>query len=174
MFVRPVINNIMGMETNVDSQNKYTCHICSKDINVLTKKLQEHPTSGIWVRHGQCCATCVAPEDITGLHDDVMIKSEYREAGMPGNKLNGDPHTNILSGLERAVEIEEMNAQKIDRRTKRTVTAGRIIVVSGLAAGFLFFYYELFILALICLVICIAGIMVYRMGTVKQFRKQSY
>ncbi|MEE4214355.1 MAG: hypothetical protein V2I34_04765 [Bacteroidales bacterium] len=162
------------MEINVDSQKKYTCHICSKDINVLTKKLQEHPTSGIWVRHGQCCAACVAPEDITGLHDDVMVKSEYRQEGTSGNKHNGDPHTNILSGLERAVEIEELKTQNNERRAKRTATAGRITVVSSLAAGFLFFYYELFILALICLIICITGIIVYRKGTVKQFRTNSY
>lgn len=168
------INNIKGMETSVDSQKKYTCHICSKDIDVLTKKLQEHPTSGIWVRHGQCCAACVAPEDITGLHNDVMANSEYREEVTSGNKHNGDPHTNILSGLERAVEIEELNSQKIDRCAKRTVTAGRIIVVSGLAAGFLFFYYELFIFAIICLVICITGIIIYRKGKMKQLSKYSY
>lgn len=159
------------MEKDVDYQKKYTCHICSKDINVLTKKLQEHPTSGIWARHGQCCAACVGPEDITGLHNDMMVKSEYREEDLSGNKHNGNPHTNILSGLERAVEIEELNAQKTDRRAKRTVSAGRIIVASSLVAGFLFFYYEFFMFALICLVICITGIIVYRMGTLKQLRK---
>lgn len=177
-----MVNNIKGMEIRGDSQEIYTCHICNKDISGLTKKLQQHPTSRIWIRHGQCCAACISPEDITSMLDaDITsmhvaadINSEYREAGVLKNRQNGDPHTNIMSGLERAVEIEELKEEKLNRRAKRTVTAGRIIVASSLAGGFLFFYYESFILALICLIICITGIIVYRMGTLKQYRKRSY
>lgn len=93
-----------------------------------------------------------------------MVKSEYREGGTSGNMQNRDPHTNILSGLERAVEIEDSRAQKIDRCARRTITTGRIIIASSLTAGFLFFYYEYFIAALVCVAACIGGLIVYRLG----------
>jgi hypothetical protein len=162
------------MEMDENSNAKHKCDICSKEITVLTKKLQEHSTAGLWVRHGQCCAACVAPEDITGMYDNGTLKSENQVEHLHANIQDHDPHTNILSGLERAVELEELRAQKTNRCAGRTVTAGRAIVASSLLAGFLFFYYEYFIIALICLTVCIGGLIVCRLGILKQCRTRPY
>ncbi|MDT8402712.1 MAG: hypothetical protein RQ743_13550, partial [Bacteroidales bacterium] len=78
------------MEIKQNSPEKYKCEYCNNDISILTKKLQQHHTSNLWMKHGQCSAACVAPKDITGLDRDSLqqyINYDSRENGksLPGN-----------------------------------------------------------------------------------------
>jgi len=156
------------MEIQKHSSDKYKCDYCSNDISILTKRLQEHPTSSLWIKHGQCCAACISPNEISdinklGLKRDDNSKSPEERRPLPGNH-----NTNILIGLNRASKIEQTAKEKVRKTIQRSITIGRIIGSTGLAAGFIFFYYEYFTFAIICLVAGISGILLCRLGIWKK------
>ncbi|MDT8402622.1 MAG: hypothetical protein RQ743_13085, partial [Bacteroidales bacterium] len=82
----------------------------------------------------------------------------------------GNHYTNIARGLERAIKIEEQHEIKIKKLAQRYIIAGNIIAISCLVTAFIFFYYELFTLALAFSVFCIAGIFLSRLGVCKKCR----
>ncbi len=158
------------MEIQERSTIKYKCDFCSNDISILTKKLQEHPTSSLWMKHGQCCAACISPKEITGIDKLGLMKDNNSRSSERRKSLPGSHNTNILIGLSRASRIELTAKEKVRKKIQRSITVGRIIGSTGLAAGFIFFYYEYFTIAIICLVLCISGIVLCRLGIWKRCR----
>lgn len=158
------------MEIKQNSPENYKCEYCNNEISILTKKLQQHHTSNLWMKHGQCCAACVAPKDITGLDRDSLQQYINYDSHEIGKSLPGNHYTNIARGLERASVIEEQHEIKIKKLAQRYIAAGKIIAISCLAAAFIFFYYELFTLALASSAFCIAGIFLGKLGVCKKCR----
>jgi len=137
---------------------------------MLTKKLQQHPTSQLWLKHGQCCAACTAPQNITGIAKNEILRTDYDKSYPDKKAKSGNHNTNIILALSKASQIEEEAEFKIKRRAQRSLTSGKIIASVSLAASFLFFYYEHFYLALIGFIICIGGIVQCRLGVWKKCR----
>ena len=149
----------------------YKCDFCNEDISMLTKKLQQHPTSQLWLKHGQCCAACTAAtENITGIKKEVITRQDQNKSSLKSIVQSGDHNTNIIHALTRASEIEEEAGFKIRKRVQRLITTGKTIGSIGLAAGFIFFYYEYFTVALIGLITFIGGIILCRLGVWKKCR----
>ena len=158
------------MELNVRSEERYTCEFCNDDIPALTKKLQQHPTARLWMKHGQCCAACTSASDINGTYR-LISSREFNNSPSPERKgKRGNHNTNIILGLTRAAVIEDATEEKNKRRAERTITAGKIIALSSLAAALIFFYYEFFALALGALILSTGGIALYRLGLCKKCR----
>ena len=147
---------------------------------MLTRKLQQHPSSHLWLRHGQCCAACTATGDITGLEMELMIDEDLKKLSQNGDDLNNSSHenvflsgnhnTNILYALTRASEIEEGTQLESRRRARRAIRAGNTVATVSIATGFIFFYYEYFVFALVGLIIGVAGIVLCRLAVWKKYR----
>lgn len=158
------------MELNVRSEEKYTCKFCNDDISALTKKLQQHPTARLWMKHGQCSAACTSATDINRTYS-LVTSREANNRPSPEKKMKrGNHNTNIIHGLTRAAVIEDTTENKNERRAARTITAGKIIALSSLAAALIFFYYEFFALALGGLILGAGGLALYRLGVWKKGR----
>jgi len=159
------------MEMKNSSSISYKCDFCNEGISMLTKKLQQHPTSQLWLKHGQCCAVCTAAtKNITGIKKEVITRQDHNKSSRESISKSGDHNTNIILALNRASEIEEEAEFKIRRRAQRSITTGKTIASIGLAAGFIFFYYEYFTVALIGLITFIGGIVLCRLGVWKKCR----
>lgn len=146
------------------SSKKYTCDYCNNDISLLTIKLQQHSTSQLWLKHGQCCAACTTTKDITGIHKEVTVREDHDKSYLKRISRNGDHNTNIFFALTRAAKIEDASKLKSKKWAQRLITTGKIIASVGLAACLIFLYYEFFIIALIGLIVCITGIVTCRLG----------
>lgn len=158
------------MEVQQNSPEIYKCEYCNNNISILTKKLQQHYTSNLWMKHGQCCAACIAPRDITGIDRSLLSPQINNNSKGQGNKLPGDHNTNIAMGFQKVSEIEEEHRMKVNENARRYMTAGNIIIFASLLTGFVFVYYEFFILAVVCSFLCLGGIFLCRLGVWKKCR----
>ncbi|MBN1388918.1 MAG: hypothetical protein JW965_10755 [Bacteroidales bacterium] len=158
------------MEMNDSFTKIYKCDYCNNGISLLIKKLQEHPTSNIWLRYGRCCAACIATEEIKGIDKELLNGEDPNKSSHENVFKSGDHNTNILYSLTRAVEIEDETRLKNRKKATRAITAGNIVTSVSLLAGLIFFYYEYFTFALVALIIVIAGIVLCRLGVVKKCR----
>lgn len=170
MMVINLNNRRMGMREQ-DSTNKYQCDYCDQYISILTKRLQQHSTSDYWQKHGQCCAACAATGEVRGINNARLTPEPRHGKSSRGNVLwSGNHNNNIILALARAAEIEEKTEQKIRKQSQITITSGKIIIAFGLAGGFIFFYYEYFTIAIIGIIISIAGLVLYRLGVWNKYR----
>ena len=67
--------------------------------------------------------------------------------------------------------MEEEARFRIMRQADKSISTGKIIGGTGAAAGLIFLYYEIYIIALAGLLLAIAGIITCRMGVWKKCRK---
>jgi len=151
-------------------QANHVCDHCNKDITSLTYKLQQHSSSHIWLKHGQCCAACVSSQDIRNNMDEQDLIIEDRKPYEEKIRETGNYRTNIFLALSRAADMEDNAGTKSKGKAKRFITTGKIIGATGISAGFVFLYYELFILSIIFFIVGIAGIILCRLGVWKQCR----
>jgi len=153
------------------SAEKYKCEYCAKDISVLTKKLQQHPTSQLWLRHGQCCAACKSAESIKGINNKESIVVLGLEKSSDNNRLQSeDPNTNLIYTPASDADNEDEAILNMRKRARITIRAGNIIASVSLVACFLFFYYEYFYLSIASLIVAIAGIILCRFAVWKKCR----
>ncbi len=154
-----------------NSAEKYKCDYCDSDISLLTKKLQQHPTSHLWIRHGQCCAACKSVGEINGINNIRSIAvQDFDKSPNDNGMQSGDYNGNKTHSLAREAEIEDEVRLNIRKQARRTIRAGNIIASVSLVAAFLFFYYEYFHLAIAALIMAIAGVVLCRLGVWKKCR----
>jgi len=90
------------------SAEKFKCEYCDSDISLLTKKLQQHPTSQLWLRHGQCCAACKSARETNGINNKELISIQDFDKIFNNNALKPEDHnTNLIHTLTRDSEIED-------------------------------------------------------------------
>lgn len=145
----------------------HICDHCNKDINSLTYKLQQHPSSHVWLKHGQCCAACVATGDIRVANNDKEFIVEKRIPYDERIREEGSHRKNVLLAFSRAAELEDKTGAKLRRKTQNSITAGKVIGAAGFAAGLIFTYFEMFFLAGGSILFGIAVIVICRLGICK-------
>ncbi len=159
------------MRVENDSDN-HICNYCDNTISPLTHKLQQHTTSSLWLKHGQCCAACISPHDIKAVNEQVVIIKE------DGKKYNiravkkGTHRTNILLALTRAYDLEEKSVANRLKRANRIILAGRLTGASGIATGVLFLFYGMFTLSVIFSFVGLVGIGVCKLSMWKKYRAE--
>lgn len=153
------------------SAEKYKCEYCNNDISLLTLKLQQHPTSQLWLRHGQCCAACKSAGEIEGVNNKESVAVLGHDKSFNDNGLQPEVSNNILINAPASKgDIEDEAKLNMRKRARRTIKAGNIIASISLVACFLFFYYEYFFLSIASLIIAIAGIVLCRLAIWKKCR----
>ncbi|HCC70908.1 MAG TPA: hypothetical protein DEQ09_07150 [Bacteroidales bacterium] len=149
---------------------RYTCEHCNNEISDLTRKLQKHQTSSLWMKHGQCCVACIAPNDIKFIDNNITYEKK-RNKPLKEGKKNGNRRDNMIFARDGVSVMEEEARFRIMRQADKSISTGKIIGGTGAAAGLIFLYYEIYIIALAGLLLAIAGIITCRMGVWKKCRK---
>lgn len=153
-----------------NSSDNHICNYCNNTIPPLTHKLQQHTTSSLWLKHGQCCAACIAPHDIKVVNEPIVIIDEDGKLNNEITLKKGTHRTNILLALSRVSHLEKMSAVKMLKRANRIILTGRLIGASGIAGALLFLYYEVFILSALFSFLGVVGIVICKIGVWKKYR----
>lgn len=157
----------MGIENSSDN---HICNYCNNSIPPLTYKLQQHTTSSLWVKHGQCCASCTAPPDTELVNKLEVLNDKEKVSHDETIAEEGNHRTNILLALLRAYDMEEQSGVKSLKRANRIIIAGRIVGAGGIAAALLLLFYEMFALSALLSFLGVAGILVCQFGMWKKSR----
>ncbi len=153
------------------SAENYKCEYCNNDISLLTLKLQQHPTSQLWLRHGQCCAACKSAGELEGVNNKESVAVLGRDKSFNDNGIQPEDSYNIIINTPASDgDIEDEAKLNMRKRAGRTIKAGNIIASISLVACFLFFYNEYFFLSIASLIIAIAGIVLCRLAIWKKCR----
>ena len=155
------------------SAEKFKCEYCDSDISLLTKKLQQHPTSQLWLRHGQCCAACKSARETNGINNKELISIQDFDKIFNNNALKPEDHnTNLIHTLTRDSEIEDEAKLNMRIWARKMIRAGNIIATLSLVASFLLFYNEYFYQAIAALIVAVLGIVICRLGVWKKCRRE--
>lgn len=157
------------METENSSDN-HICNHCNNSIPPLTYKLQQHSTSSLWMKHGQCCAACISPNDIEAVNKQAVLDNQEEKSYTEAAVKEGARRTNILLALSLAYDLEKKSGEKRLKRASRIIVAGRLIVATGIFASLLFLFYEMFTLSLISSFLGVVGIFICKLGRWKKHR----
>lgn len=153
-----------------NSSDYHLCNYCNNTISPLTHKLQQHTTSSLWLKHGQCCAACISPHDIKVVNEPLVIIEEDGKTYNETVVKKGTHRTNILFALSKASRLEETSLANSLNRANRIIMAGRLIGASGIAAGVLFLFYGMSTLSVIFSLLGVAGIGICKFGMWKKYR----
>lgn len=134
-----------------NSSDKHICIYCNNSIPSLTYKLQQHTSSSLWLKYGQCCAACISKGNIEAANELEVSSNVMKPSNNKSLVKKGNHRTNILLALSRVSGLEEMSRTRVLIKANRIIFTGKIIFASGITAGFIFIYYELFVLSLIFL-----------------------
>lgn len=158
----------------ISSEVNHVCRHCNNYIPSFTYRLQQHRASEKYMKHGSCCATCVAPGGLKF----VSAKAVPLGGDMAAKKeiiVQKDIHrTNILYALAKASAMEKQSGAKISMCVTRTITAGRVLAATGLTAGVLFLYYEMVLMSVIFSCLGVVGLGFCILGLWKKFRIDKY
>ena len=153
-----------------NSSDNHICNYCNNSIPPLTYKLQQHTTSSLWLKHGQCCAACVSPHDIKAVNEQVVIIKEDGKSYNETAVKKRTHRTNILLALSRAYDLEEKSGVNRLKRANRIIMAGRLTGATGIPAGVLFLFYGMFTLSAIFSFLGVVGIVICKFGMWKRYR----
>ncbi len=118
-----------------NSSDDHICTYCNNNIPSLTYRLQQHTTSSLWLRHGQCCAACISPHDVKAVNGQIVIIKEDEKLNNETDVKKRTHRTNILLAFSRAYDLEEKSVANSLKRANRIILAGRLTGASGIAAG---------------------------------------
>ncbi len=153
-----------------NSSDNHICNYCNNAIPPLTHRLQQHTTSSLWLKHGQCCAACIAPYDIKAVDGQIVIIKEDGKSYNETTVQKGTHRTNILLAFSRVTHLEKVSARKRLKKANRIIMAGRLTGASGIAAGLLFLFYEMFTVSAIFSLMGVAGIGICKLGVWQKYR----
>ncbi len=122
------------------------------------------------MKHGQCCAACISPNDIEAFNEQVVLDNEEEKPYTEAAVKEEARRTNILLALSLANNLEKKSGEKSLKRASRIIVAGRLIVATGIFAALLFLFYEMFTLSLISSFLGVVGIFLCKLGMWKKHR----
>ncbi len=157
------------MKVPVNSSAKLKCEVCNNEISVLTLKLQQHPSSVRWLRHGQCSASCSAPYVLKEVNRIINPEEAVYSYRRSKHEKNGY-HSDILLGLARGAALERYNVDNEMRKAQRLISTGAITATTGLLVAVIFFLFGYYYLVFAGLLLFVTGIVVNRMGACKRCR----
>lgn len=151
-----------AMEKIDDSRHISKCDYCSEDIPLLTKKLQQHPSSMLWMRHGKCSVSCSAKNNLPDktFTQEIISGSLFLQT----MKDTGDTRPAGDSLNSRSEEERQSSLMRKRRCVKRTVTGGTTATVLGMGAGLIFLYYSHVMLVIAAITISATGIILLFLG----------
>jgi len=151
-----------AMEKIVDTRHISKCDYCNEDIPLLTKKLQQHPSSMLWMRHGKCSVSCSAKNNLPGkafkqeIVSGSLLLRPVKDAGDTGS---GENFLNSKSG-----SAGQSSLMRKRHCVKKTKTGGTTATIMGLGAGLIFLYYGHITLVIAAISISAAGIILLFLG----------
>ncbi|MDZ7737510.1 MAG: hypothetical protein U5K32_00260 [Bacteroidales bacterium] len=157
------------MKTENPADN-HICKHCNNNIPSLTYRLQQHPTSSLWLKHGKCSAACISPNDIKAVITLEDLNGTEKISHSETVVKKGNYRTNILLALSRANDLEEKSVVNRLKKANRIIMAGRLIGATGISAALLLLFYEMFILSVIFSFLGVVGILICKYGMWKKYR----